>query len=137
MARHYHNHSSTNNTYSSASNTTQEHRAPTDDSVRILQETEQAVRDTILSKHMVHLQDTKVEAIALECAYDAMEWKRMFLVGLKLNGREYKGTYYTEVTDSVPYDAQVAVLDALVTLLREKIAPNLCTMFMEINNKRM
>jgi len=82
MFNTYHTHQ---NSSVSVEKTVHEHRAPTDESVRLLREFEQAARDKILDS--VRVTDSLFDGL-LHYQHDYLNLKKLFACVIKLNGKK-------------------------------------------------
>lgn len=97
--------------------TVHEHRAPTDESVRLLREMEQAARDQVVKA--IRLENTRIDCV-VHAQDDHMSGGRDFCVFLRVNGQRLE----VRRSFNLPTTAE-AVADALLSAVSERIAAEL------------
>lgn len=89
-------------------------RAPTDESVRLLKEFEQAARDKVVSSQ--ELKNNLVEATVWH-VHDAMNWKDKYKILIKINGKS------SEIdVDVYPNKTKLETMEILYQKVSERIA---------------
>lgn len=78
-----------------------EHRAPTDDSVRLLREMEQRVRDEVVKTTIVR--DTDFECVVYKTA-DLMMGDTAFAIVYSLGGKKHRTEYRASARDQLDID---------------------------------
>jgi hypothetical protein len=73
--------------------TVKEHKAPTDESLRLLDEMQKKAQDRILEKHYVKLGDNEFGGLVLKMQMDDYSRDTHYCVLFKLHGKEYKFFY--------------------------------------------
>lgn len=97
--------------------TVHEHRAPTDESVRLLREMEQAARDKVV--RAIRLENSPIDCV-VHAQDNAMTGDREFCVFVRVNGKriEVRRSFNLETTFE-------AVAEGLLTGVSERIAADL------------
>lgn len=98
--------------------TVKEYRAPTDESVRLLKELEEAARDKVLKSH--HYGDTTFDGTLLEVK-DVCNKRKCYQYIFSLNGKEFRGQF--EIRD----DGLDKAKQKLFKILSEAITIQLMT----------
>jgi hypothetical protein len=114
--KHFHTH---NNTTVAAAypQTIHEHRAPTDESVKILREMEEAARQSVLSTHRFN--DNELKGIAVQFLMNPADFDSKLYIRFSLNGKEFQ---FTEILDRCNFAInREKAVSALMKAVREAI----------------
>lgn len=100
-----------------------EHRAPTDDSVKLLREMEKKARDQVIEA--IHVGDTTFECVVHQqhdFASDLTTWRAVF----SLNGKNLTADFEFRPWQTKPADAAVGLRDAISKkIATEILSPSL------------
>jgi hypothetical protein len=97
--------------------TVHEHRAPTDESVRLLREMERAARDQVVQA--IRLENSRIDCV-VHAQDNAMSGDRDFCVFLRVNGQRLE----VRLSFNLPTTAE-AVTEALLAAVSTRIAAEL------------
>lgn len=104
--------------------TTHEHRAPTDDSVKLLREMEDASKESIVG--MCQIEDNTLNGVVVIFMLSAQMMTRIAYIRFTFNGKEY--VIKEELNQSFEFDRQAAVrmlFDAVKDRLFAEIYPDI------------
>jgi len=95
--------------------TVHEHRAPTDESVRLLREMEQAARDKVVQA--IRLENSPIDCV-IHTQNDAMNARRDFCLFVHINGKRLEVRRSFDSLDATVEE----IADGLLTAISERIA---------------
>lgn len=110
--------------------TVHEHRAPTDDSVKLLREMEEASRQSIVGSALI--EDNTLNGLVVVFNMEPVEWARLAYLRFKFNGKDI--VIKKPLSKSFEWDKPAAVkllAEAVRDQIMEDIFPDICKALLE------
>jgi hypothetical protein len=118
---HYHSHEVNRNETVTSTTTVTENKAPTDESLRLLDEMQKKAADRIIDKHFVKLKDTPFEGFVIQMHMDDYLRGVHYCVMFKLSGKEFKFYYEADKYETNQEYLIKAISDGLSEVMQKEL----------------